>query len=103
MGNVVQVPYAVGEAILGVVAFFVRDYVSLQWVMSLAMLLMQVGRAARCWTVLIPDPRVAAAARVPALAAEQGAGGRGKGTHDQGGQNERQAGGSQQACHQKKN
>ena len=45
MGNVVQVPYAVGEAILGVVAYFIRDYVTLQWVMSLAMLLLQVGWA----------------------------------------------------------
>ena len=65
MGNVVQIPYAVGrhypfdagrdeydedddeeddndcqvgEAILGVFAIFIRDYVTLQWVMSVVTL-----------------------------------------------------------------
>jgi len=37
-GNVIQVPYALGEALLGVVAYFLRNssYVTLQWTVSLA-------------------------------------------------------------------
>ena len=27
-------PYAIGETILGIFAIFIRDYVTLQWVMS---------------------------------------------------------------------
>ena len=37
-GNVIQVPYAIGEALLGVVAYFLRNssYVTLQWTVSVA-------------------------------------------------------------------
>ena len=34
LGNTIQMPYAVGEMVLGLFAFFIRDYVTLQWVMS---------------------------------------------------------------------
>ena len=34
LGNTIQIPYAVGEIFLGVIAIFIRDYVTLQWVMS---------------------------------------------------------------------
>jgi len=35
LGNTIQVPYAIGETILGIFAIFIRDYVTLQWVMSM--------------------------------------------------------------------
>ena len=35
LGNTIQMPYAIGETILGIFAIFIRDYVTLQWVMSL--------------------------------------------------------------------
>jgi len=37
-GNVIQVPYAIGEALLGLVAYFLRNssYVTLQWTVSVA-------------------------------------------------------------------
>jgi MFS family permease len=47
MGNAIQVPYAIGEAILGVFAYFIRDYSTLQWVMSVCMLV-QVGGVESC-------------------------------------------------------
>ena len=34
LGNTIQIPYAIGETILGIFAIFIRDYVTLQWVMS---------------------------------------------------------------------
>jgi len=52
MGNVVQIPYAVGEAILGVFAIFIRDYVTLQWVMSVVTLV-QIP----VWLLLPESPR----------------------------------------------
>jgi len=52
MGNVVQIPYAVGEAILGVFAIFIRDYFTLQWVMSVA-ILVQIP----VWLLLPESPR----------------------------------------------
>ena len=35
LGTITSVPYALGEMIVGVFAIFIRDYVTLQWVMSL--------------------------------------------------------------------
>ena len=45
LGNAIQIPYAIGETILGVFAYFIRDYVTLQWVMSALMFLQVMGHS----------------------------------------------------------
>ena len=35
LGSAIQIPYALGQILIGVVALMIRDYVTLQWVMSL--------------------------------------------------------------------
>jgi len=52
LGNCIQMPYAVGEAILGVFAYFLRDYETLQWVMSVVMLVQLPA-----WYFLPESPR----------------------------------------------
>ena len=52
LGNTVQIPYAVGEMVLGLIAIFIRDYVTLQWVMS-AICLIQLP----LWLVMPESPR----------------------------------------------
>jgi len=51
-GNIVQIPYAIGETLLGIGAYFMRDYVTLQWVMSV-ILFIQVP----LWFCLPESPR----------------------------------------------
>ena len=43
LGNTIQIPYAIGEAILGLFAIFIRDYVTLQLVMSLLCLIQVIA------------------------------------------------------------
>ena len=45
-------PYAVGEMVLGLFAFFIRDYVTLQWVMS-ALCFLQLP----LWLLMPESPR----------------------------------------------
>ena len=45
-------PYAVGETILGIFAIFIRDYVTLQWVMSVVCYLQLA-----LWFVVPESPR----------------------------------------------
>jgi len=52
LGNTIQIPYAIGETILGIFAFFIRDYVTLQWVMS-ALCFVQIP----LWFLLPESPR----------------------------------------------
>ena len=52
LGNTIQMPYAVGEMVLGVIAIFIRDYVTLQWVMS-AICFIQVP----LWLLMPESPR----------------------------------------------
>ena len=52
LGNTIQMPYAIGETILGIFAIFIRDYVTLQWVMSVVCFI-QIP----LWYILPESPR----------------------------------------------
>ena len=52
LGNTIQIPYAIGETILGIFAIFIRDYVTLQWVVSLVCFI-QIP----LWYILPESPR----------------------------------------------
>ena len=52
LGNTIQMPYAIGETILGIFALFIRDYVTLQWVMSVVCYLQLA-----LWFIVPESPR----------------------------------------------
>ena len=52
LGNTIQVPYALGETVLGIFAIFIRDYVTLQWVMSMVCFIQLP-----LWLILPESPR----------------------------------------------
>ena len=82
--------HQVGEAILGVFAIFIRDYFTLQWVMSVVTLV-QVNsnfdhkrfKIGRLWMDWLSDSCLASPAGVSEVVVEQGEGEGGKGLDDQ--------------------